>query len=107
TGHFARECRTKGNQDNRRRYAWNSRNKDVRRSGKQGDSEALVTIDGEGSDTKVTSCSNECKESYAKLKKLYDSTQREQLSDASIEIKAYTQGLKKVEAQFVAHQQGQ
>ncbi|GJT00823.1 putative ribonuclease H-like domain-containing protein [Tanacetum coccineum] len=58
------------------------------------------------SDTEVTSCSNECKESYAKLKKLYDA-QREQLSDASIEIKAYTQGLKKVEAQLVAHQQGQ
>ncbi|GJS62218.1 hypothetical protein Tco_0657002 [Tanacetum coccineum] len=32
---------------------------------------------------------------------------REQLSDASIEIKTYTQGLKKVEAQLVAHQQGQ
>ncbi|GJU44402.1 ribonuclease H-like domain-containing protein [Tanacetum coccineum] len=128
TGHFARECRTKGNQDNRRRDAWNSRNKDGRRSGKQEDSKALVTIDGEGvdwtshseeeedyalmacnssgSDTEVTSCSNECKESYAKLKKLYDA-QREQLSDASIEIKAYTQGLKKVEAQLVAHQQGQ
>ncbi|GJW73365.1 ribonuclease H-like domain-containing protein [Tanacetum coccineum] len=92
TGHFARECRTKGNQDRRRRDAWNSSNKDGRRSGKQEDSKALVTIDGE--------------ESYAKLKKLYDA-QREQLSDASIEIKAYTQGLKKVEAQLVAHQQGQ
>ncbi|GJX54418.1 putative ribonuclease H-like domain-containing protein [Tanacetum coccineum] len=34
-------------------------------------------------------------------------TEREQLSDASIEIKAYSQGLKKVEAQLVAHQQGQ
>ncbi|GJR49961.1 putative ribonuclease H-like domain-containing protein [Tanacetum coccineum] len=32
---------------------------------------------------------------------------REQLSDASIEIKTYSQGLKKVEAQLVAHQQGQ
>ncbi|GJV26874.1 ribonuclease H-like domain-containing protein [Tanacetum coccineum] len=128
TGHFARECRTKGNQDSRRRDAWNSGNKDGRRSGKQEDSKALVTIDGEGvdwtshseeeedyalmacnssgSDTEVTSCSNKCKESYAKLKKLYDA-QREQLSDASIEIKAYTQGLKKVEAQLVAHQQGQ
>ncbi|GJZ25962.1 ribonuclease H-like domain-containing protein [Tanacetum coccineum] len=128
TGHFARECRTKGNQDSRRRDAWNSRNKDGRRSGKQEDSKALVTIDGEGvdwsshseeeedyalmacnssgSDIELTSCSNECKESYAKLKKLYDA-QREQLSDASIEIKAYTQGLKKVEEQLVAHQQGQ
>ncbi|GJR36185.1 hypothetical protein Tco_1211869, partial [Tanacetum coccineum] len=117
---------TKGNQDSKRRDAWNSRNKDGRRSGKQEDSKALVTIDGEGvdwtshseeeedyalmacnsSDTEVTSCSKECKESYAKLKKLYDE-QRAQLSDASIEIKAYTQGLKKVEAQLVAHQQGQ
>ncbi|GJR79484.1 putative ribonuclease H-like domain-containing protein [Tanacetum coccineum] len=90
TGHFARECRIKGNQDNRRRDAWNSGNKDGRRSGKQEDSKALVTIDGEGvdwtshseeeedyalmacnsSDTEVTSCSKECKESYAKLKKL-------------------------------------
>ncbi|GJY45669.1 hypothetical protein Tco_0434732 [Tanacetum coccineum] len=49
------------------------------------------------SNTEVTSCLNKCKESYANLKKLYDA-QREQLSDASIEIKAYTQGLKKVEA---------
>ncbi|GJU44871.1 ribonuclease H-like domain-containing protein [Tanacetum coccineum] len=114
TGHFARECRIKGNQDSRRSNAWNSGNKDGSRTGKKEDSKALVTIDGEGvdwtshseeeedyalmacnssgSDTEVTSCSNECKESYAKLKKLYDA-QREQLSDASIEIKAYTQDL--------------
>ncbi|GKF28302.1 hypothetical protein Tco_0094644, partial [Tanacetum coccineum] len=32
---------------------------------------------------------------------------RERLSDASIKIKAYSQVLKKVEAQLVAHQQGQ
>ncbi|GJR10945.1 putative ribonuclease H-like domain-containing protein [Tanacetum coccineum] len=100
-----------------------------RRSGKQEDSKALVTLDGEGvdwtshsedeqenyalmacsssgSDTEVTSCSKECKESYAKLKKLYDE-QRGQFRDASIEIQAYTQALKKVEAQLVAHQQSQ
>ncbi|GJS30884.1 putative ribonuclease H-like domain-containing protein [Tanacetum coccineum] len=59
-----------------------------------------------GSDTKVTSCSKECVESYAKLKKLYDE-QREQLGDASIEIQAYTQALKKVEAQLVTHQKNQ
>ncbi|GJU06652.1 putative ribonuclease H-like domain-containing protein, partial [Tanacetum coccineum] len=63
--------------------------------------------DSQDSKTQVySSCSNECKESYANLKRLYDA-QREQLSDASVEIKAYTQGLKKVEAQLVAHQQGQ
>ncbi|GJS54180.1 hypothetical protein Tco_0627542 [Tanacetum coccineum] len=123
---------SKGNQDSRRRDTWNTGNKDKengRRSGKQEDSKALVTLDGEGvdwtshsedeqenyalmacsssgSDTEVTSCSKECKESYAKLKKLYDE-QREQLGDASIEIQAYTQALKKVEAQLVAHQQSQ
>ncbi|GKA47785.1 hypothetical protein Tco_0740743 [Tanacetum coccineum] len=110
----------------------NTGNKDKengRRSGKQKDSKALVTLDEEGvdwtshsedeqenyalmacsslgSNTEVTSCLKECKESYAKLKKLYDE-QREQLRDASIEIQAYTQVLKKVEAQLVAHQQGQ
>ncbi|GKA86022.1 ribonuclease H-like domain-containing protein [Tanacetum coccineum] len=126
TGHFARECRTK--EDNRRRDGWNPGNKDGSRTGKKEESKALVTVDGEsvdwtthseddenfafmasnssGSDTQVPSCSNECKESYANLKRLYDA-QREQLSDASVEIKAYTQGLKKVEAQLVAHQQGQ
>ncbi|GKC40869.1 ribonuclease H-like domain-containing protein, partial [Tanacetum coccineum] len=41
------KCRSKGNQDSKRSDAWNSRNKDGRRSGKQEDSKALVTIDGE------------------------------------------------------------
>ncbi|GJY77497.1 hypothetical protein Tco_0482613 [Tanacetum coccineum] len=67
---------------------------------------ALMAYSNSGSETEVTSCSKECMESYAKLKKLYD-TQREQLGDASIEIQAYTQALKKVEAQLVAHQQSQ
>ncbi|GJZ79223.1 putative ribonuclease H-like domain-containing protein [Tanacetum coccineum] len=91
TGHFARECRTKGNQDSKRIDAWNSRNKDGRRSGKQEDSKALVTIDGEGVDW--TSHSEE-EEDYALM--AFNS----QLSDASIEILSYTQALKKVEAQL-------
>ncbi|GJU43791.1 putative ribonuclease H-like domain-containing protein, partial [Tanacetum coccineum] len=132
TWHFARECRSKGNQDSRRRDAGNTgyRAKDNgRRPGKQEEPKALVTLDGEGvdwtghaedeqenfalmaysnsgSDTEVKSCSKECVESYAKLKKLYDE-QREQLGDASIEIQAYTQALKKVEAQLVVHQKNQ
>ncbi|GJR15227.1 ribonuclease H-like domain-containing protein [Tanacetum coccineum] len=127
TSHFTRECRIKGTQDDRRRDAWNSGNKDGSRTRQKEDFKASVTVDGEGvdwknhsededyalmacnssdSDTEVISCSNKCKESYANLKKLYDA-QREQLSYASIEIKAYSQGLKKVEAQLVAHQQGQ
>ncbi|GJV72278.1 putative ribonuclease H-like domain-containing protein [Tanacetum coccineum] len=47
---FCRECRIKGNQDNRRRDAWNSRTKDGSRTGQNKDSKALVTIDGEGVD---------------------------------------------------------
>ncbi|GJU82368.1 putative ribonuclease H-like domain-containing protein [Tanacetum coccineum] len=65
---------------------------------------ALMACNSSGSDTEVTSCLNECKESYAKLKKLYDA-QREQLSDASIEIQAYNQGLSKLKQILVAHQQ--
>ncbi|GJU63302.1 ribonuclease H-like domain-containing protein [Tanacetum coccineum] len=132
TGHFARECRSKGNQDIRRRDAGNTGYKakdNGRRPGKQEEPKALVTLDGDGvdwtghaedeqenfalmaysnsgSDTEVTSCSKECVESYAKLKKLYDE-QREQLGDASIEIKAYTLALAKVEAQLVCHQKNQ
>ncbi|GKC49524.1 ribonuclease H-like domain-containing protein [Tanacetum coccineum] len=132
TWHFAKECRSKGNQDSRRRDAGNIRYKakdSGRRPGKQEEPKALVTLDGDGvdwtghsedeqknyalmaysnsgSDTEVNSCSKECKESYAKLKKLYDE-QREQLGDAIIEIQAYTQALKKVEAQLVAYQKNQ
>ncbi|GJR61471.1 ribonuclease H-like domain-containing protein [Tanacetum coccineum] len=106
TGHFARECRTKGNQDSRRRDAWNSGNKDGRRSGKQEDSKALVTIDGEGVDW--TSHSEE-EEDYALMACNSSGSdtepQRETLSDASIEIKAYDSRSKESEATIVAHQQ--
>ncbi|GJT58378.1 ribonuclease H-like domain-containing protein [Tanacetum coccineum] len=101
TGHFARDCRTKGNQDSRRRDAWNSGNKDGRRSGKQEDSKSLVTIDGEVFDWPVTK--NKKKISLDALQYFRLRTQ----SDANIEILAYTQALKKVEAQLVAHQQSQ
>ncbi|GJR83609.1 hypothetical protein Tco_0154394 [Tanacetum coccineum] len=95
----------KGTQDNKRRDAWNSRNKDGSRTGQKEDSKALVTIDGEGVDW--TNHSED--EDYALMacNSSDSDTKREQLSDASIEIKAYSQGLKKVEAQLVAHQQGQ
>ncbi|GJU20397.1 ribonuclease H-like domain-containing protein [Tanacetum coccineum] len=53
TGHFARECRSKVNQESRRRDAGNTgyRAKDNgRRHGKQEEPKALVTLDGEGVD---------------------------------------------------------
>ncbi|GKA87184.1 putative ribonuclease H-like domain-containing protein [Tanacetum coccineum] len=70
------------------------------------ESRALVTVDGECVDW---TAHTEDDENFAFMasNSSGSDTQREQLSDASIEIKAYTQGLKKVEAQLVAHQQGQ
>ncbi|GJV75399.1 putative ribonuclease H-like domain-containing protein [Tanacetum coccineum] len=65
-----------------------------------------IKLGHSGSNTEVTSCSKECEESCAKLKKLYDE-QREQLGDANIEIKAYTLALAKIEAQLVCHQKNQ
>ncbi|GJZ51822.1 hypothetical protein Tco_0606337 [Tanacetum coccineum] len=109
TGNFARDA-DKGNMIVGGDDAWNTGNMDKeneRRLVNMRTSKAFGDSGWEeGSDTKVTSCSKECKESYVKLKKLYDE-QREQLGDASIEIQAYTQALKKVEAQLVAHQQSQ
>nr|GFB89258.1 hypothetical protein [Tanacetum cinerariifolium] len=121
-GHFARDCRAKGNQDSRRRdvgYNGNKTRDNGRRPAYQDDSNALVTIDEEDidwsghveedaknyammaycssnlvSDNEVKSCSKACEESYARLKKLHDD-QIDKLGDASVEITAYTLALKK------------
>ncbi|GJS01008.1 putative ribonuclease H-like domain-containing protein [Tanacetum coccineum] len=99
---FARECRPAELKIVRGRDAWNSVNKDGRRSGKQEDSKALVTIDGEGVDW--TSHSKE-EEDYALVAcNSSDSDTEAQLQYASIEIHAYTQALKEVEALLLPHQ---
>ncbi|GJU94624.1 hypothetical protein Tco_1319380 [Tanacetum coccineum] len=67
---------------------------------------AFMAYGNSSSDSEVISCSKQCVENYAKLKKLYDE-QREKLNEAVIEIQAYSQGLKKVEAQLVTHQNNQ
>ncbi|GJZ24753.1 hypothetical protein Tco_0562212, partial [Tanacetum coccineum] len=105
TGHFTREYISKGNQESRRRDAGNTGYKTGHVEYEQ-ENFALMAYSNSSSNTEVTSCSKECEEPYAKLKKLYDE-KREQLGDASIEIQAYTQALKKVEAQLVCHQQNQ
>ncbi|GJS91859.1 putative ribonuclease H-like domain-containing protein [Tanacetum coccineum] len=55
TGYFAKECRSKGNQESRRRDAGNTeyKAKDNRRPGKQEEPKALVTIDVDGVDWTV------------------------------------------------------
>nr|GEV28872.1 putative ribonuclease H-like domain-containing protein [Tanacetum cinerariifolium] len=129
TRHFARECRSKGNQESRKRDAGNTKHKardNRRRPAKQDEPKAMVTIDGKGidwighaeddtedyalmafnssnsgSNTEVTSCSKECENTFAKLKNSYDK-QREQIAADSIEIQAYTLALKKVEVQLAS-----
>ncbi|GKA46467.1 integrase, catalytic region, zinc finger, CCHC-type containing protein [Tanacetum coccineum] len=64
---------------------------------KEDEDYALMACNSFVSGHRVTSCSNKCKDLMLPEKNWIDA-QREQLSDASIEIKAYTQGLKKVEA---------
>ena len=112
----------KGSQESIRKDAGYNDNESV----KFDETKALVTVDGDvidwtgyedtanhammalssGSNNEVQSCSKECVESYAKLKQLYNE-QKEQIGDANIEIQAYTQALKKVEAQLVCHQRNQ
>nr|GEV14721.1 ribonuclease H-like domain-containing protein [Tanacetum cinerariifolium] len=100
TRHFARECRSKENQESRRIDAGNTRYKardNGRRLAKQDEHKAIATIHREGvdwtghaeddtknyalmtfnssnsgSDTEVATCSKVFEESYAKLNKLYD-----------------------------------
>ncbi|GKA38252.1 ribonuclease H-like domain-containing protein [Tanacetum coccineum] len=58
------------------------------------------------SDNEVKICTEECEQTYANLKKLFDA-QKDQITDYSIEVKAYDQALKSVEAQLVCHQKNQ
>ncbi|GJV93867.1 hypothetical protein Tco_1541680 [Tanacetum coccineum] len=67
---------------------------------------ALMAYSNLGSDTEVKSCSKECVESYAKLKK-FCVEQEKNWCCLVLEIQAYTQALKKVEAQLVTHQKNQ
>ncbi|GJY07549.1 hypothetical protein Tco_0374603 [Tanacetum coccineum] len=113
-------------EDNRKRDGWNPVNKDGSRTGKKEESKAMVTVDGESVDWTTHSENNEdyhllqhsgsntrnflfneCKESMLNVTLKDYNEPRESNLVSSVEIKAYTQGLKKVEAQLVAHQQGQ
>ncbi|GJW19725.1 hypothetical protein Tco_0027161 [Tanacetum coccineum] len=84
--------RFKGTQDNRRRDAWNSGNKDGSRTAQKEDSKALVTVDGEGVDWSHHSED----EDYALMALMQ-----------SIEIYAIFSRSKKVEAQFSFSSTGQ
>ncbi|GJU42502.1 ribonuclease H-like domain-containing protein [Tanacetum coccineum] len=87
TGHFARECKSKGNQDSRRRdagYTGYKAKDSGRRPGKQEEPKALVTLDGEGVDW--TNHSKDEQENYALMAYSNSGLDTEIMADSAIII---------------------
>ncbi|GKA58859.1 ribonuclease H-like domain-containing protein [Tanacetum coccineum] len=124
TGHFARECTAKGTHDGKKKRDSFYQHQEA---GKQEKNQmGLLTMDdgivnwGEhteaeetnhalmaiSSSNEVTLCSKTCIDSYNKLKTLCDE-QMNQLGDQEAQILAYSQAVKKLEAQLVTFQKQQ
>ncbi|GJU48597.1 ribonuclease H-like domain-containing protein [Tanacetum coccineum] len=124
TSHFARECTTKGTHDGKKKRDSSYQHQEA---GKQEKNQmGLLTMDdgivnwGEhteveetnhalmaiSSSNEVTLCSKTCIDSYNKLKTLCDE-QMNQLGDQEAQILAYSQAVKKLEAQLVTFQKQQ
>ncbi|GJS80988.1 putative ribonuclease H-like domain-containing protein [Tanacetum coccineum] len=124
TGHFARECTAKGVHDGKKKRDSVYQHQEA---GKQEKNQmGLLTMDdgivnwGEhteaeetnhalmaiSSSNEVSLCSKTCIDSYNKLKLLYDE-QMNQLGDQEAQILAYSQAVKKLEAQLVTSQKQQ
>ncbi|GJS88840.1 ribonuclease H-like domain-containing protein [Tanacetum coccineum] len=124
TGHFARECTAKGTHDGKKKRDSIYQHQEA---GKQEKNQmGLLTMDdgivnwGEhteveetnhalmaiSSSNEVTLCSKTCIDSYNTLKLLCDE-QMNQLGDQEAQILAYSQAVKKLEAQLVTFQKQQ
>ncbi|GJR50813.1 ribonuclease H-like domain-containing protein [Tanacetum coccineum] len=124
TGHFARECTTKGTHDGKKKRDSFYQHQEA---GKQEKNQmGLLTMDdgivnwGEhtedeetnhalmaiSSSSEVSLCSKTCIDSYNTLKTLCDE-QMNQLGDQEAQILAYSQAVKKLEAQLVTFQKQQ
>ncbi|GJS25259.1 ribonuclease H-like domain-containing protein [Tanacetum coccineum] len=124
TGHFVRECTSKGTHDGKKKRDSFYQHQEA---GKQEKNQmGLLTMDdgivnwGEhtkveetnhalmaiSSSSKVSLCSKTCIDSYNTLKKLCDE-QMNQLGDQEAQILAYSQAIKKLEAQLVTFQKQQ
>ncbi|GKC95442.1 ribonuclease H-like domain-containing protein, partial [Tanacetum coccineum] len=124
TGHFARECTAKGTHDGKKKRDSFYQHQEA---GKQEKNQmGLLTMDdgivnwGEhteaeetnhalmaiSSSNEVSLCSKTCIDSYNKLKTLCDE-QMNQLGDQEAQILAYSQAVKKLEAQLVTFQKQQ
>ncbi|GJT78015.1 ribonuclease H-like domain-containing protein [Tanacetum coccineum] len=124
TGHFARECTTKGTHDGKKKRDSFYQHQEA---GKQEKNQmGLLTMDdgivnwGEhtedeetnhalmaiSSSSEVSLCSKTCIDSYNTIKTLCDE-QMNQLGDQEAQILAYSQAVKKLEAQLVTFQKQQ
>ncbi|GJS36202.1 ribonuclease H-like domain-containing protein [Tanacetum coccineum] len=124
TGHFARECPSKGINDGKKRDSFYQ---DQGAGKKEQNQNCLLTMDdgvvnwGEhiedevetnhalmviSSNIEVSLCSKTCIDSYNKLKALCDE-QTNQLGEQEVKILAYDQAVKKLEAQIVTFQKQQ
>ncbi|GJV53510.1 ribonuclease H-like domain-containing protein [Tanacetum coccineum] len=124
TGHFARECTSKGTNDGKKRDSFYQ---DQGAGKKEQNQNCLLTMDdgvvnwGEhtveeeetnhalmaiSSNNEVSLCSKTCIDSYNKLKTLCDE-QTNQLGEQEAKILAYTLAVKKLEAQVVTFQKQQ
>ncbi|GJV68294.1 ribonuclease H-like domain-containing protein [Tanacetum coccineum] len=97
TGHFARECPSKGTNDGKKRDSFYQ---DQGAGKKEQNQNCLLTM------TDVSLCSKTCIDSYNKLKTLCDE-QTNQLGEQEVKILAYDQVVKKLEAQVVTFQKQQ
>ncbi|GJY83275.1 putative ribonuclease H-like domain-containing protein [Tanacetum coccineum] len=124
TGHFARECTSKGTNDGKKRDSFYQ---DQGAGKKEQNQNCLLTMDdgvvnwGEhtveevetnhalmaiNSNNEVSLCSKTCIDSYNKLKTMCDE-QTNQLGEQEAKILAYNQAVKKLEAQIVTFQKQQ
>ncbi|GJZ75863.1 ribonuclease H-like domain-containing protein [Tanacetum coccineum] len=124
TGHFARECTSKGTNDGKKRDSFSQ---DQGAGKKEQNQNCLLTMDdgvvnwGEhtveeeetnhalmaiSTNNEVSLCSKTCIDSYYKLKTLCDE-QTNQLGEQEAKILAYDQVVKKLEAQVVTFQKKQ
>ncbi|GJZ28558.1 retrovirus-related pol polyprotein from transposon TNT 1-94, partial [Tanacetum coccineum] len=124
TGHFARECTAKGTHDGKKKRDLFYQHQEARKQEKN--QMGLLTMDdgivnwGEhteveetnhalmaiSSSNEVSLCSKICIDSYNTLKTLCDE-QMNQLGDQEAQILAYSQAVKKLEAQLVTFQKQQ
>ncbi|GJV49193.1 putative ribonuclease H-like domain-containing protein [Tanacetum coccineum] len=124
TGHFARECTTKGTHDGKKKRDSFYQHQEARKQEKNQmgllimddgivnwgehteDEETNHALMAISSSSEVSLCSKTCIDSYNTLKTLCDE-QMNQLGDQEAQILAYSQAVKKLEAQLVTFQKQQ